>query len=78
MKKIYIKPDTDTVNVHLNSSVLEDTGGFGKYSNVAGGGDDDGDPDHNFGDAKENNLDFGDIWNDGDNSPNPYDLWGEN
>lgn len=78
MKKIYIKPDTDIVNVNLINSVL-DKGGFGKYSNVAGGGDDDGDPDHNFGDAKENNFLWeDDLWDNGDSNSNPYDMWGEN
>ncbi|MBR4390440.1 MAG: hypothetical protein IKT00_14875 [Prevotella sp.] len=62
MKKIYIKPGTETVNVHLFSSVLDDSqGNFGPYSHVAGGGDDPG-----WGDAKEGNLDdFNseeDIW----------------
>ncbi len=78
MKKIYIKPNTETVNVRLYSSVLEDTGNYGKWSQGAAGGDD-----PEYGDAKENNLlfedegDFGDLWDDGDSS-NPYDLWGEN
>ena len=72
MKKIYIKPSTETVNVRLNSSVLDDPGP-GKWSD---GTDELG--------AKENNLlfedegDFGDLWDDGDSNPNPYDLWGEN
>ena len=56
MKKIYIKPGTETVNVHLFSSVLDDSqGNFGPYSHVAGGGDDPG-----YGDAKG-----GDIWDSG-------------
>ncbi len=75
MKKIYIKPNTDTVNVHLHSSVLDEAP-YGKWSQGAAGGDEPG-----WGDAKENNLDFGedfgDIWGEGDNSSNPYDLWGE-
>ena len=75
MKKIYIKPNTETVNVRLIGSILEDgENGYGKWSDVAGG---------DWGDAKENNLlfedegDFGDLWDDGDSSSNPYDLWGE-
>lgn len=72
MKKIYIKPNTETVNVRLYSSVLDDPGleGDSKYTNELG--------------AKENNLlfedegDFGDLWDDGDSNSNPYDLWGEN
>ena len=73
MKKIYIKPNTDTVNVRLYSSVLDEAP-YGKWSQGAAGGDDPG-----YGDAKENNLDFWDedIWEEGDNSSNPYDLWGE-
>lgn len=71
MKKIYIKPNTDTVNVRLYSSVLDDPGlgGDSEVTNELG--------------AKENNLlfedegDFGDIWGEGDNNSNPYDLWGE-
>lgn len=69
MKKIYIKPNTDTVNVRLYSSVLDDPGlgGDSEVTNELG--------------AKENNLDFdedfGDIWSEEDNSSNPYDLWGE-
>lgn len=73
MKKIYIKPDTETVNVRLFSSVLEgdpQPGGWSEGTETI--------------DAKENNLlfedegDFGDLWDDGDSDPNPYDLWGEN
>ena len=72
MKKIYIKPNTETVNVRLNSSVLVDPG-MGNWSDGTG----------ELG-AKENNLlfedegDFGDLWDDGDSNSNPYDLWGEN
>lgn len=60
MKKIYIKPSTETVNVRLYSSVL-DEGHHGKWSNGAAGGDELG-----WGDAKEGNFDdFNseeDIW----------------
>ena len=71
MKKIYIKPNTETVNVRLNSSVLENPGieGDSKFTNELG--------------AKQNDLlfedegDFGDIWGEGDSNSNPYDLWGE-
>lgn len=77
MKKIYIKPDTETVNVRLHSSILEDgQGNFGPYSHVAGGGDDPG-----YGDAKENNnfFDIGDndLWADGGDTDTSYDLWKE-
>ena len=71
MKKIYIKPDTETVNVRLYSSVLEDPG-EGQWSNGAdelGGKEQDG--------FFETDGSFGDIWDDGDNSSNPYDLWDE-
>lgn len=72
MKKIYIKPNTDTVNVHLYSSVLDEAP-YGKWSQGAAGGDEPG-----WGDAKENNLLWeDDLWDDGDNNSNPYDLWGE-
>lgn len=72
MKKIYIKPDTETVNVRLYSSVMDDSQGhFGPYSEVAGGGDDPG-----YGDAKENDLffddTFGDIWG---TDEEPKDPW---
>ena len=73
MKKIYIKPNTDTVNVHLYSSVLDEAP-YGKWSQGAAGGDEPG-----WGDAKENNLLWeDDLWDDGDNNSNPYDMWGEN
>ena len=68
MKKIYIKPNTDTVNVRLYSSVLDDPG-MGNWS----------DGTNELG-AKENNLlfedddDFGDIWG---TDEDPNDLWGE-
>ena len=71
MKKIYIKPNTETVNVRLYSSVLDEAP-YGKWSQGAAGGDEPG-----WGDAKENNLDFGDIWSEEDNNSNPYDMWGE-
>ena len=74
MKKIYIKPNTETVNVRLYSSVLDDTGNYGNWSQGAAGGDE-----PNIADAKENNFLWeDDLWSDGDNSSNPYDMWGEN
>lgn len=78
MKKKYITPVTEDVNVRLFNSVLGDPSGYGRYSHVTAGGDD-----PLYGDAKKNDLffetdgSFGDIWDDGDNSSNPYDLWGE-
>ena len=77
MKKLYIKPYTETVNVRLYSSVMDDSQGhFGPYSEVAGGGDDPG-----YGDAKENNIFFdiddNDLWADGGDTGNSYDLWSE-
>ncbi len=74
MKKIYLRPVTETVNVKLYGSVMDD--GIDIINNSTEVSDD--------GLAKENNLlfedegDFGDIWDDGDSNSNPYDLWGEN
>ena len=74
MKKQYLKPLTEGVNVALYGSVLE---GAPDMPWVPGS------PVTEVIDAKENNLlvedegDFGDIWGDGDNNSNPYDLWGE-
>lgn len=74
MKKQYIKPVTEGVNVALYGSVLDAP----DMPWVPGS------PVTEVIDAKENNLlfedegDFGDIWGEGDNSSNPYDLWGEN
>lgn len=72
MKRQYLKPYAEIVNVRLNGSVLGDPS-LHDDSYIAG-------EMH----GKENNLefdfdeDFGDIWGDGDNSSDPYDLWGEN
>ena len=73
MKKIYLSPVTETVNVKLYGSVMDD--GIDIINNSTDVSDD--------GLAKENNLlfeddAFGDIWGEGGNSSNPYDLWGEN
>ena len=73
MKKIYLSPVTETVNVKLFGSVMDD--GIDIINNSTDVSDD--------GLAKENNLlfeddAFGDIWGEGGNSSNPYDLWGEN
>ncbi len=71
MKKQYIKPVTEDVKVSLFGSVL---GGM----DVIGGS-----PGTPIADAKEQDGffetdgSFGDIWDDGDNSSNPYDLWDE-
>ena len=71
MKKIYIKPETETVNVRLNSSVLTDPG-MGGWS----------DGTEELG-AKENNLFFdddawdNDLWGDSDNATDSYDTWKE-
>ena len=79
MKKKYIIPVTETVNVRLHSSVLEE-GDFGKYSTGAGGEQDDNG--ENWADGKQqsgiifDDGSLGDIWGGGD-SNNPYDLWGE-
>ncbi len=74
MKKQYIKPVTEGVNVALYGSVLDAP----DMPWVPGS------PVTEVIDAKQNNLlfedegDFGDLWDDGDSNSNPYDLWGEN
>ena len=74
MKKQYIQPVTECVNVALFGSVLN-----GPDTPIVHGS-----PVTVDVDAKENNLlfedegDFGDLWDDGDSNSNPYDLWGEN
>ena len=70
MKKSYIKPDTETVNVRLNSSVLEDPG----PGNWSDGIDELAKEQDGF---FETDGSFGDIWDDGGDSSNPYDLWDE-
>ena len=65
MKKVYISPQTHTVNVRLIGYVMEGGQGYGQYSHVAGGGDDPG-----FGGGKENDFDI----DEGGFSP---DLWAE-
>lgn len=72
MKKIYLSPVTETVNVKLFGSVMDE--GIDIINNSTEVSDE--------GLGKENNLlfeddAFGDIWGEGDNSSNPYDLWGE-
>lgn len=71
MKKIYIKPETDQVNIRLFGCLLQDQNsiGFGDQSERS-----------NISLGKENNLlfeddAFGDIW--GSEDENPNDLWGE-
>ena len=73
MKKIYLSPVTETVNVKLFGSVMDE--GIDIINNSTNVSDE--------GLGKENNLlfeddAFGDIWGDTDNSSNPYDMWGEN
>ncbi|MBO7578242.1 MAG: hypothetical protein J6T43_04550 [Prevotella sp.] len=73
MKKIYLSPVTETVNVKLFGSVMDE--GIDIINNSTDVSDE--------GLGKENNLlfeddAFGDIWGDTDNSSNPYDMWGEN
>ena len=73
MKKIYLSPVTEKVNVKLFGSILDDIGIVNDSKLTS---------DEALG--KENNLDFefdedfGDIWDDGNDSSNPYDMWGEN
>ena len=71
MKKIYLSPVTETVNVKLYGSILQDIGVIDNSHEVS---DD--------GEAKENNLlfeddNFGDLWADGGDNANNYDLWNE-
>lgn len=72
MKKIYIKPETDQVNIRLFGCLLQDQNsiGFGDQSERS-----------NISLGKENNLlfeddAFGDIWASENEDPN--DLWGDN
>lgn len=72
MKKIYVTPITEAVNLKLIGSVLEGNGTPVINSPV-------GDPNDSFG--KENNFDFdddafGDIW--GSEENDTKDLWGDN
>ena len=72
MKKQYINPVTEIVKLNVSDAVLQEIDIVNNSTDV---GDE--------GLGKENNLlfedegDFGDIWGEGDNSSNPYDLWGE-
>ncbi len=69
MKKIYIKPNTETVNVRLFSSVLEDPGleGDSKYTNELGAKEQgdffDFEEDDSFGDIWGTDEDSNDLWN---------------
>ena len=73
MKKIYIKPYTETVNVRLFSSVLGGDPGVADWSDVTG----------NLGAKEQGELfleddgSFGDMWGGGDDTAtaNPYNLW---
>ena len=72
MKKPYLKPVTEDVHVNLFGSVLGGLGPNETLSDV-----------NNWGLAKEQDDffetdgSFGDIWDDGGDSSNPYDLWDE-
>ena len=69
MKKIYKTPNTEVVNVKLYNTILDDPNtGVGGWSKTT-----------ETGDAKENNLifgddddSFGDIWG---TDEDPNDLW---
>lgn len=70
MKKIYIKPNTELVKVQLTSGVLDDdiiVGPASEYSHISLGKEQ--------GDFFEMDDNFGDLWSDGNDSSNPYDLW---
>jgi hypothetical protein len=71
MKKIYVTPVAEQVKVKLSSGVLDNIG-FGERSDRTGivlGKEQD--------DFFETDGSFGDIWDDGGDSSNPYDLWDE-
>ncbi|MBR4699269.1 MAG: hypothetical protein IKP16_04910 [Prevotella sp.] len=65
MKKKYMIPQTEMVNIRLLSSFLDDTGGFGRWSQGNGNTGNEDDPEE-FGDAKETAFDIfdteEDIW----------------
>ena len=72
MKKNYIKPISEVVQVRIQGSILDDVpvvlGSRG------------GKPEDSFG--KENDIIFddnasGDIWSDPNSDDNAFDLWGE-
>ncbi len=67
MKKQYKHPITEIVKLNVSEAVLD----IPIVNNSTEVSDD--------GLAKENNLDFweDDLWSDGENNTNPYDLWGE-
>jgi hypothetical protein len=71
MKKIYIKPNTEQVKVQLTNGVLQDDIGIGPQSDrtefVLG---------KEQGDFFEDDN-FGDLWSDGGDNGNSYDLWNE-
>lgn len=71
MKRKYLKPYTEIVLVRLNGSVLNSPG-IHDQSEI-GGGMDAKEQDGFF----ETDGSFGDIWDDGGDSSNPYDLWDE-
>ena len=52
MKKKYIVPHTEMVTLDLSCTILDDEGGFGRWSNGAGG---------EFGDSKENTGLWGEV-----------------
>ena len=68
MKKQYKHPITEIVKLNVSEAVLD----IPIVNNSTEVSDD--------GLAKENNLDFwkDDLWSDGENNTNPYDLWGDN
>lgn len=70
MKRQYLQPVTETVNVKLYGSILQDIEIVNNSRDVT---------DEGLG--KENNItfedDFGDIWGDDSSKKDSYDLWGE-
>lgn len=69
MKKNYIAPITEKVNVRLFKSVL-DGSSYGPYSYITAGGDD-----PNFGDAKETAFDAFDTEEDIWSGRQMKDVW---
>ena len=73
MKKKYMIPQTEMVNIRLLSSFL-DTGGFGRWSQGNGNTGNEGDPEE-FGDAKETAFDAFDTEEDIWSGRQMKDVW---
>ena len=71
MKKLYIQPATETVKLNINDSIL-DIGVVNNSTDVTNEG-----LAKEQGDFFEMDDSFGDIWDDGGDNANNYDLWNE-